>query len=572
MARKGTFLAITALAVVLVIGLTALGLVLYFTMEAPVEEKTFLHLAMNGEYPEEPLNDPFAKLAGVEVVTVHDVLVGLQKAADDERIEGVILELQFPSLGFAKVQEIRSAVEAYRAKTGKPVYAYGELYFPGTYYLALSASEVHLMPVGEVFIPGIRAETPFFRGTLDWLRIKPQLFQIREYKNAADIFMREDMSEAHREAETALIGDIYQGMVQAVAKRWSWDEQKAVDLIDIGVFTAEEAKEAGLVTHLSYWDQFEEHVLKAAGLDPEEDELNTIELAKYVRHYKPKGKEKIAIVVAEGEINQGSSGDGLMGRSMGSDTVAGALREIREDGSYKGVLLRVDSPGGSAIASDVIWRETRKLKEAGIPVVVSMGNVAASGGYYISCGADAIVAQPGTITGSIGVVTGKFNTDGFWRERVKTNWAGIQFGKNADIFSSSTDFTPEQAELVVRQMEAIYDTFISHVAEGRGKTKEEIDAVGKGRVWTGNQALQHGLVDALGGYEEALAILRKKANLSDDAALRYDMYPRAKSFFETVFQTRSARSFRLEDLDHLERHISFLREPIQVYAPLPVIK
>jgi protease-4 len=574
MARKGTWLVLAVLALVLVLGVAALGTVLYLTIETPVKKESFLFFTLEGEFPEEISDDSLAWLIGKKHLSVREVLDALKKASKDERIAGVILDVRFPDIGLGKVQEIRSALEAYRAKTQKPVYAYGEILTDATYYLALAADEIYMPPQGYLLLDGFRTEVPFYRGFLNWLNIIPELIQVEEYKNAADIFMRETMSEPHREATTAILDDLYGQLVRAIAARWDLEEADAAVLVDQGPYWGRPALDAGLVTDLLYRDEFEAHVLEVQGKDPESDELEIIEIHKYLKGHHTKGKEKIAIVVAEGAIVSGeSSEDPILGKRMGSDTIAEAFRDIRSDDSIRGVLLRIDSPGGSGLASDIIWRETQLLRNAGVPVVASMSDVAASGGYYIAMGSTAIVAQPATLTGSIGVINGKFVTDGFWREWLHVNHEGIQRGENANLFSGMTRFSEAQAEKVRKETLDFYWQFADKVAQGRGMTRDEVHAVARGRVWSGERALQNGLVDALGGYDEALALLRKEANLPDDVELRHLIYPKGKSFLERLAELVAPRpQLTLEDLTDLDRLIPYLREPILLLAPVAEIR
>jgi protease-4 len=443
-----------------------------------------------------------------------------------------------------------------------------------TYYLVLAADEVYMPPQGYLLLDGFRTEVPFYRGFLNWLNMVPELIQVEEYKNAADIFMRETMSEAHREATTAILDDLYGQLVRVIAARWGLEEADAAVLVDQGPYFGRPALDAGLVTDLLYRDEFEMHVLEAQGKDPESDEIEIIEIDEYIKGYHTSGKEKIAIVVAEGAIVLGeNSEDPILGKRLGSDTIAEAFRDIRSDDSIRGVLFRIESPGGSGLASDLVWRETQLLRNAEIPVVASLSDVAASGGYYIAMGSTAIVAQPATLTGSIGVINGKFVTDGFWREWLRINHEGIQRGENANLFSSMTRFSEAQAEKVRKETMDFYWQFADKVAQGRGMTRDEVHAVARGRVWSGERALRNGLVDALGGYDEALALLRKEANLADDVELQHLIYPKGKSFLERMAELAAPRpQLTLEDLTDLDSLFPYLREPTLLIAPVAGIR
>lgn len=572
MARKGTWFALIILSLVLALGIAVLGIIVYFSTEKPVADKSYLKVSVTA-FREDPVTDPLAALfGGGRVTTFRDVLAAVARAADDDKVVGIYLDAS-GGLGFAQAQELRDALAAFREKSRKPVFAFSEDYSNSAYYTALAAQEVYLVPVGMVDLTGLRSETSFFRGLFDLLKMEPQFLQVAEYKNYADTFMRETMSDAHREATTAVLDDIYRQMVRAVAERWNIEEAQAAALIDNGPYWGTPAKDAGLVTDLLYWDEFRAKLIAHAGKDPASDDLETVDVGRYMRKHKEKGKHKIAVVVADGGITSGSSQENFFGKTMGSDTIAGALRDIRDDDDVKGVLLRVNSPGGSALASDIIWRETQLLREKGVPVVVSMGDVAGSGGYYISMGCDAIVAQPATITGSIGVVMGKIVEYGLWKEHLKVHHEVIKRGENADIYSSMVPFSDAQRKKAEDEMWSFYWTFVDKVAQGRHKTRDDIHAIAKGRIWTGQRAMEIGLVDALGGYEKALSILREKAGLAADAPVRIIVHPRGQSLRERLGNILTpAPPLTFRDLTDLERHMPMLREPFLLLTPIGEIK
>ena len=384
----------------------------------------------------------------------------------------------------------------------------------GNYLLASVCDRVVLHPSGEVRLVGVRSETSFYKGILDKLGIQANLEHIGKYKSASDIFTREEMSNAHREVQNAILDDLYDQLTQSIADRRSWTRDDVKDLIDQGPFTAKQALVHGIVDQLAYRDELKDIAKDLSGKD-----CRLIKAHQYLSiveygHDWEVPLPKIAVITAEGMMLTGESfTDPFTGtRTMGSATIARAIRNVRKDSSVKAVVLRIDSGGGLVVAADTIWRELMRLKDAK-PLVVSMGDVAGSGGYYIAAPAEVIVAEPGTITGSIGVISGKYSLKGFY-EKIGLHKEIIKRGKHADFYTDYGDYSEEERETIRAQIQEIYDDFIGKVAEGRGMTKEAVDQIGRGRIWTGKQAKEIGLVDELGGLNLALSIARKKAGLA----------------------------------------------------------
>lgn len=488
---------------------------------------------------QEPQPDPFmTEFFHARIYCVYDVVSALDRAAKDDRIKSVLLDVSsFPS-GLGKIQELRDAVERFKASK-KPVWAYFESAHTGGYYLATEADKIYAPPSADLLLVGPVAEMPFLRGVLDKVHVQPQLYHIGDYKSYSDTFMRKDMSDAQREATDAILDSFYRQIVEGISKSRRLTPDQVRSAIDQAFYWGKQLKDLGLVDDLLYRDQVEDGLKKVNGTP---DKWRRVYLEDYIKDQRSDlaagARKSIALVLASGGIVSGEgSAQGGMGseENIGSDTMVRMLRKVGEDKDIAAVVLRVDSPGGSGLASDVIWRQVQILRKSK-PVVVSMSDVAGSGGYYIAMGADAIVAQPSTITGSIGVVSGKFVIKGLL-DFVDYRQETMMRGANSDIFSGYTPFTPEQEKLVLGQMAGFYKTFVSKAAEGRKMSYESIDKIGQGRIWSGEDALKIGLVDRLGGMDTAIALAKEKAKLGKDEPVRIKLYPRPKGLFESFLQS-----------------------------------
>ena len=449
----------------------------------------------------------------------------LEAARDDAAVSGVALYIHDARFGIAKAQQIRRQLGELRA-AGKFVECYletaGEGY-NGTlgYYVATACERIHLAPGGDVNLLGLLADRTFLRGTFDKLKIDPQFLHVGRYKSAVEAYTRSESSEEAAAALAALLDDFYSDIVAAIATARGLDESTVAVLIDGAPYGAEEALELGLVDALAYPDQFDELIDERAGGDP-----SILSIERYGRRLSLPRGQNVAIVFVQGVIHRGHDGiEPWTGElHVGSRDLGALLRRLSEDEATEAVVLRIDSPGGSALASDLILREV-ELLAAEKPVIVSMSDLAASGGYYIATKARRIVAEPSTLTGSIGVFGGKLVTRRFESELLGITHDLTKRGDNADIYSTQELFTEEQAARVQARMERIYDDFVGHVATGRDMSVEEVLEVAEGRVWTGSAALRIGLVDALGGFEEALRLTREELGVAADARLRLQLYP-----------------------------------------------
>jgi len=510
-----------------------------------VPEKVILEVDLETEILEyKPIDDPFTEAFLDSAMTTRDVVDAVDRAADDERVVAMVAKIGAAPIGFAQLQEIRSAIERFRA-SGKKAVAWSETFGEfspgnGAYYLATAFDEIHLQPSGDVGLVGLLLEGMFLRGTLDKLEVEPQMDHRHEYKNAMNTFTETEFTDAHREAMSAIMESVFGGMVEDMAQARAMEEAEMRSVIDRGPYLGQEAVDAGLIDRLSYRDQVYDGVKSAAGENAE-----LLYLDAYLdRAGRPHAEgETIALIYGAGQVTRGTSqfnpftGD----ITMGSDTVAGAFRKAIEDDKVKAILFRVDSPGGSYVASDTIWRETLRAKEAGKPVIVSMGNLAASGGYFVSMSADKIVAQPGTLTGSIGVLGGKLVTTGLWN-KLGLSFDDVQSSENATQWSANHPYDEAEWERFQAWLDRVYDDFTTKVAEGRGLTVERARELAKGRVWTGEDAFERGLVDELGGFDVALRLTREAAGLAPDDDVKLVVYPKPRSPFEELFGDKASSS------------------------------
>ena len=480
--------------------------------------------------------------------TFHDLLFAVYNAAEDRSVEAIVLHVDGLDWGWARVYEMADALRAFRA-SGKRVYASLDGGSEKEYVLGMAADRLAMPPVSTLQLDGLSASAMFMMGAYDKLGIKPNFAHVGRFKSAVEAYTRDSLSPDARAAMEELLDDTYRQLVDsvAVARRLSADSVRT--LIDGGPYTAREALTHGLLDTL-----LAEADLDSLAAHQDGARLGTGSLLRYANEGGNSTGEHIALLVAEGEIIQGKSRDNPFGgRAVGDETLVEALREIRERKNIKAVVLRIDSPGGSGDASDAVWQEIRRVRRAK-PVIVSMGDVAASGGYYLACAGDVIVADAGTITGSIGVFGGKLNMLGLYR-KLGLNVETVTRGKHAAMLSPFTDFSPEELARYQKSLEQFYSVFLARVAEGRGMDPAVIDSVGQGRVWSGVAARQRGLVDTLGGLETAFNLARTRARISEDADIVVDVYPRAR---RTFLQSWLGNLF--EDADNEQASLPALKD------------
>jgi protease-4 len=526
--------AITAIEIIL--GLI-LGIFLW-TYKEEVPDKTILELDISGELAEYVPDDTAARMMRGKTPTTLDLIESLERASQDDRVVGIVARIGHPSMGLARFQEIRDAVLNFR-KNGKMSVAYTDSFGefgPGnsSYYLATAFEEICLQPSGAVGLTGLMMEARFLKGTLDKLGLVPRMDHRYEYKNAMNIFTEDKYTEPHKEAVCKVMESMFGQIVKEIARTRDISEDNVRILTEHGVFLGQEALNAKLVDKLAYQDEVYQSLKEKFGKD-----VQFISLADYLDRagglYEE--GETIALIYGVGAVQRGKSEfNPLYGdTAMGSETLTAAFRDAIEDESVKAILFRVDSPGGSYIASDSIWRETVRAKEAGKPVIVSMGDVAGSGGYFVAMAADKIIAQPGTITGSIGVFAGKMLTTGFW-DKLGISWDEVHTGPNATMWTGTHDYTPEQWNILQATLDWIYADFTSKAAQGRGMPAEKILEVAKGRIWTGEDAKSLGLVDELGGFPLAIRLAKAAAGIPKDADICLKIFPKKKPFLEMLLE------------------------------------
>lgn len=513
-----------------------LGLAVRGMRASHVPARTVLELDLDDALVEWAPEDPLARALLGGGPRLRDVLDALERAAGDDRVAVLVARVGSGSMGLAQRQEVRDAVLAFR-RSGKRAVAFAETLGeigPGTgsYYLATAFDEIWLQPSGQVGLTGVHAETPFVRGTLDKLGVVPRLDHRKEYKTAMNLFTERAYTPAHREMAERIVASQFGQVVRGIAEARGLDEAAVRGLCDRGPLLAADALAARLVDRLGYRDEVWKAVETLVG-DDAEPMLADRYLAAAGRPND--GGPVIALVHGVGAVQQGSSSvDPTSGAvSMGSDTVARALREAAEDDDVRAILFRIDSPGGSYVASDTIWRAVAQARAAGKPVIASMGDVAGSGGYFVAIAADRIVAQPGTLTGSIGVVAGKMLTRALW-EKLGITWDDVASSAHATMWSQLYDFSPSEHANFEAMLDAIYADFTGKVAAGRTLAPERVAEIAKGRVWTGEDARSIGLVDELGGYPVALRLAREAAGLAPDAAVELRTYPARRRLVDAL--------------------------------------
>ena len=534
--KKGKYVLLIILIFIFLIAATVFAF-LYSSFRRPPEIKpdSYLEIELAG-----PVQDFFAPdfltefFFGRRTLSIHELRESIRKARVDRRIRCLLLRLGYLECDWAKVSEIRDAVLDFR-KSGKPAYAYIEEApeFDKEYYLATACDRIILHPLGWLGVNGVGGWVPFIKEGLDKLGVEAEVEHVEEFKTAYNMFTEKELTPAHRAMMEAICDDIFSEYVRAVSEARKKTEAEVRMIIDTGLYQGKNALDAGLVDDLLYEDELR------ALLQDKGRNLRRARLAEYSRISPSSlGMEtgrKVALIYAMGPIMSGEGGYQV----IGGRTLSRWVRRAREDRSVAAIVLRVDSPGGSAVASDVIWREIFLAKKEK-PVVVSMSDVAGSGGYWISLAAHKIVAQPQTLTGSIGVLAGKFNLVGLY-EKLGITAEKMTRGRRADMFSTFRPLTPEERRFLKEQILWTYDQFLSKVAEGRNLTKEAVNEIGRGRVWTGHQAREIKLVDELGGLDRALELAKSLAGIPAQEDVRLVVWPKRTSIFSLVFGRAEAK-------------------------------
>ena len=523
---------------VLLVVFVLLVVVVLQSVQPSIEEDSVLTLRLSGKIPEHVDSFSLGMLRTGLPSTVLDLRNAFEAAAEDDRIRALILHLGGLHGGWAKAQEIRWGIEKFK-QADKPVFAF--LRTGGTidYLVATAADEIHMAPEGLLDVKGLRVEASFYTETLAKLGIEAELERVGKYKSAAEPFSRTSLSDEYREVLNSILDDVYGRFLKAVSSSRGKSEEEIRKAIDRGPFTPGQALELGLVDALKYEDELEEHIKETLKLE----ELRKVRYSDYRKTLADPpgfgGGEQVAVVYAVGDIMQGrGQTDPFSGlKILGGDSFSATLRQVREDEDIKAVILRINSPGGDAIASDQIWREVNLLR-AEKPLVVSFSDVAASGGYYIAMAGAPVVSYPGTYTGSIGVLYGKLNLRGLY-DKIGLKKEVLTRGHFADMDSDYRPMTEEERTKLREDIEVFYKSFVDKVAVSRKREWDEIHKVAQGRVWMGSQAESQGLVDELGGFDRAIELAREAAGIGEDDEIRLVRYPAPKNPFEALLDGNS---------------------------------
>ncbi|GGH04712.1 signal peptide peptidase SppA [Parapedobacter pyrenivorans] len=543
--------------------------------ESVVVANSLLHIDLKHEITERTIPDPFEELDIPGFVTtksfgLNDILKGISGAKEDDRIKGIYLDLSSVSASFATLQEIRDALLDFK-ESGKFIVAYSEGYTQRAYYLASTADKIYINPEGTIDFRGLASQTVFLKGTLDKLGIEAQVVKVGTFKSAVEPFILDKMSDANREQVSSFLGSIYDHfIVQISASRHIAADSLRAVADGYLVRTADDALTYGLADGKKYKDEILTELKDSLDIEADQD-LNAVTLLKYkpaVKSASASFSNRVAVVYAVGDIVSGEGGDNM----IGSERISRELRKVRRDDKVKAVVFRINSPGGSALASDVIWREVDLLRKEK-PVIVSMGDVAASGGYYIAAAADSIFAEPNTITGSIGVFGVIPNMQELYNDKLGITFDKVKTGRYADFLANvDRPLTADERNILQMEVNRIYDTFLQRVADGRGLSKAQVDSIGQGRVWSGQQALDNGLVDRLGSIDEAVAAAAQKAGLED---YRLVTYPAIKNPLESLLggsADRISAWFSKQELGQHYRYYEQLKSTLQlrgIQARLP---
>lgn len=527
--------------------LLSIGVLIYLFLNADgfsqkaqqAPDTIILSLNLDAGFSEGRSGADFSTFGVSTQTSLQDAVIALRRAADDDRVKAVVATISGQSLGLAQTQEIRDALAKFRT-SGKQTLVYsdtlGELSNATVaYYLASAFDQIWLQPSGGVGLTGLAIEQPYLKGFLDNLGIRANALQRYEYKSAAENLTDNEMSAPNKEALDALFGSIFEQLVTGIATSRGVTPDQIEQLMANGPLTATEALGGNLVDRLAYRDEFEQK------LEDDYEDGKRVSISSYLSFADPSdsrvAERSVAVIHAVGAIQRGKADDNPFSgaSSVGAETLAKAIRDAAEDEDINAILLRVDSPGGSYVASDTIWREVIRAKERGKPFIVSMGNTAASGGYFIAMDADTIFAQPGTITGSIGVIVNKLVFEGTL-EKLDINWSTLTYGENGDIFTIARDFNEAELGRMNRTLDVIYDDFTTKAAAGRDMPIEDMRAIAKGRVWSGVDAQRIGLVDRLGGLSDAIDHTKVAIGLTTDDLVRLVPYPAPKDPLQSLLE------------------------------------
>jgi len=531
--KEGQKLTLIIVLIFILVGLFYYLMLSGFSPKAPpISRNSILEIPLFGDVAERKAPDPISEMLVGKVTSIQQLIFNIRKAKADKKIKGIILRPGFTGMGWGKAEELRDALIDFK-ESGKPVYVFAEVMTNTQYYVATVADTIISIPSGILMINGLLGGSVFLKGTLDKLGIKAQFIAYGKYKNAPDMFTRDRMSDAQREVVNSLLDDYYSRFLNAIAQSRNLGMDRARAVVDKGFLTSPDAYKEGLLDTMIFYNDFKNYLKKKFG-----KRLRFVSLSRYSKVPFPgiSGKQKqIAVIYGVGTIVSGSEGQFGQDGLITSEGMANAIRKAAKNDKISAIILRIDSPGGSGMASEIIWREVIKAREKK-PVIVSISDLAASGGYYISMAADSIIAHPSSIVGSIGVFMGKFIMKGLYKKIGMTK-EEIKRGKNADLFSEIKMFNPQQEKMMRQYIMDFYRDFVQKVADGRGMTYEEVDRIAQGRVWTGEQGLKIGLVDKLGGLFEAVQVAKKMMGIPLTEKVKILTFPKPKSFWERLIES-----------------------------------
>ncbi|MEZ5082485.1 MAG: signal peptide peptidase SppA [Bacteroidales bacterium] len=545
------------------------------TEEVVISEPTILHLKFDYDISDRTTTDPMNFMISFDSFKtkpgLNDILKNIEKAKEDDNIKGIYLDLANVPSSLPTLEEIRNAIVDFK-ESGKFVYAYGDMLFQSAYYLASCADKIYLNPEGLVELRGYRGEVVFIKGLLEKLEIEAQIIRHGKFKSAVEPFIREDMSEPNKEQTLTFISSIWNDISEDISDARQIDLVKLNQITDkLSSLNPNDALANSLVDSLLYMDQFLSILANEINVENVKSE-NLMSINKYDKapakgKKEKRSKNKVAIIYATGDIVQGEGSEDI----IGSDKISRTIRQARLDEKVKAIVLRVNSPGGDGLASDIILREVVLANEVK-PVVVSMGKYAASGGYYIACGASKIVANPTTLTGSIGVFGLIPNFEMFFKNKMGVTFDGVSTNENSDYVQVNKPLTDYQKALIQKEVDRFYDTFVNHVADGRNMTYAQVDSIAQGRVWTGTDAINNGLVDKLGGLDDAINMAIDLAGLED---YRITELPEQKEPLEQIIEDlfggvkSSVLKEELGVFYHYYKYADYLRNSSGVQARLP---
>jgi len=534
-----------------------------------ITSNSVLELKLDAQITEQEIDDPFSEIfGGVQKIGLLKLKETIRHAKTDPKIKGIFLNVSYPMAGFSTIEEIRSSLLDFR-ESGKWVVAYADVMSEPAYYLATAADKVYLNPQGEVEFNGLTVEVTFFKKLFDKLEIKPEIFRVGDFKSAVEPFMLEKMSNENRLQLSELLNSIYDHLLVKVSEARNIPVDKLRELSDnMTIRNAALAVEHGLVDDLVYYDEVLAELRERLGLE-EDARIKFVARKKYVKSIQAKqsGANEVAVIVADGTIMLGKSSEGI----IGGETIAEEIRKARLNKKVKAIVLRVNSPGGAFQASDIMWREVKLATEVK-PVIASMSDYAASGGYYLAMAADTIVAQPHTITGSIGIFSVLFDASGFLGNKLGITFDEVSTGKYGELVTISRPLTQAERDVWQNRTEEIYETFTGKAAEGRNMSQEELKKVASGRVWSGSQAKDRGLVDILGGYDDAIEIAAQAAGLDDYTVKQYPVQkPFIAQFMEQLTEGAKIKALKEElgDQYYLYQQGLKLKELHGVQARMP---